>query len=77
LDGKLHEVFPRFPAGKEIPHGSFVVVAYVSQLSQHYPKFRQEDGTYNKGQKAWKFSAFVQWAIVIGVSQKHILGYSG
>jgi len=76
LDGNLDQVFPHYPVGEEIPPCSYAVVAYVSQLSSFRECIRKEDGSKVPGEYRWKFTPFIQWVIVIGISKKHIRGYT-
>lgn len=73
----LGKVFPSYGADQEVPPGSYVVIGYVSQFSKQAQKHKDADGKWVKGQDhIWKFTPFIQWVIVVGISKKHIRGFT-
>jgi len=77
IDGKLDDIFERFPAGEEIPPCSYAVVAYVSQYSSYKERVKNTDGRYIPTDEIrWKLTPFIQWVIIIGISKKNIRGYT-
>ncbi|KIM41071.1 hypothetical protein M413DRAFT_28152 [Hebeloma cylindrosporum] len=75
INGNLDSIFKRFPE-QEVPVGSFVVIGYISQFSSYKPNIKTDSGDYKPGSEIrWKFTPFIQWVIVVGVSKKNIRGY--
>jgi len=73
----LGKIFPLYGADEEVPSGSYVVIGYVSQFSKHVQKHKDDSGRWVKsGDYVWKFTPFIQWVIVIGISKKHIRGFT-